>query len=57
MDIGTDFFVPIAQLFYSWLSTSVVFFGNSIPIYVFILFALLIVLFIKFLSIIGGIHL
>lgn len=56
MDIGQDYLIPIANLFTSFLTTPVVFFGNTIPLYVFILFGLLIGLFLKLLSIVGGVH-
>lgn len=56
MDIGTNYFIPIARLFYDWLTIPVTFFGNTIPLYIFFIFGLLIGLFIKVLTIIGGIH-
>lgn len=55
-DVGSGFFVPIANLFKEFLTINVNFFGNSIPLYIFLIFGLLIGLFIKMLSLIGGIH-
>ena len=55
-DVGTNFFVPIANMFKEFLTINVTFFGNTIPLYIFLIFGLLIGLFIKMLSLIGGIH-
>lgn len=57
MDIGLNFFIPIANLFRDVLTISVNFFGNSIPLYAFVLFGILIGLFVRVISIIVGLHL
>lgn len=57
IDFGTQFFVPIANLMRDILTINVNFFGNSIPLYSFLLFGILIGLFIRVISIIVGLHL
>ena len=57
MDVGSQFFIPIALLFRDVLTISINFFGSQIPLYAFVLFGVLIGLFIRVISIIVGLHL
>lgn len=57
MDVGSGFFIPIANLFREVLTIQVNFFGNQIPLYAFLLFGVLIGLFIRVISLIAGLHL
>lgn len=56
MDVGIGFLTPILLLFREWMMITIDFFGATIPLWAFIVFAMLVGLFIRALSLLGGIH-
>lgn len=56
MDIGQDFLIPIFDKFMEVLTIQISFFGTSVPLWAFIAFSLLVTIFIRVQSLLGGLH-
>ena len=56
MDIGTNFLMPILDKFLDVLTIEITFFGATIPLWAFIAFGLLVTIFLRVQSLLGGLH-
>lgn len=57
MDIGQNYLIPIFDKFLDVLTIQITFFGTSIPLWAFIAFSLLVTIFLRVQSLLGGLHL